>query len=171
MSADYYTYRLFNYHPDGRIRSLTSNSEGAYYNVSYTYDEHNRVSSKRYYSNDGYSNTVTYEYLKVGDEYTSIATSPMVSRYTTRVNTNIQVYYTYTYDGKGNITSISLFDTEQYRYVYDELSRLVREDNIPQNKTIVYNYDNAGNILSVKTRSKEEADPNRRANQKNKREK
>ena len=37
---------------------------------------------------------------------------------------------------------------EEYRYVYDDLGQLIREDNTATSKTYVYTYDNAGNILT-----------------------
>lgn len=39
----------------------------------------------------------------------------------------------------------------QYRYEYDRLGQLIREDNRPLNKTIVYIYDYAGNLTQAKT--------------------
>ena len=38
----------------------------------------------------------------------------------------------------------------KYRYEYDDLNQLIREDNVDKNATFVYNYDTSGNILSVK---------------------
>ncbi len=38
-----------------------------------------------------------------------------------------------------------------YRYAYDHLGQLIREDNKPLNKSYVWTYDNAGNITSKKT--------------------
>ena len=35
---------------------------------------------------------------------------------------------------------------EKYRYYYDALNQLVREDNQKQNKTICYTYDVGGNM-------------------------
>ena len=54
----------------------------------------------------------------------------------------------YKYDSMGNITKVyenGLFSIE---YRYDALGRLVRENNKPLNKTVVFNYDRTGNILS-----------------------
>ena len=42
-------------------------------------------------------------------------------------------------------------DSQINRYVYDDIGQLIREDDILKGKTIVYTYDNAGNISSVKT--------------------
>ena len=50
-------------------------------------------------------------------------------------------------------TKTSVIDSGgvSYRYAYDELSQLIREDDIKDGKTIIYTYDNAGNILSMRT--------------------
>lgn len=56
----------------------------------------------------------------------------------------------YEYDDKGNIISIDT-DDKLTRYQYDELNRLVREDNPHLKKTIFYKYDTGGNILLRKT--------------------
>ena len=53
----------------------------------------------------------------------------------------------YSYDEKGNITKIFENGTEKVRYTYDELSRLIREDNKELNKTFIFSYDNGGNIV------------------------
>ena len=56
--------------------------------------------------------------------------------------------YSYRYDDNGNITHISVGDSIQYRYTYDDLGQLIREDNAPLEKSYVYTYDTAGNLLS-----------------------
>lgn len=61
--------------------------------------------------------------------------------------------YHYTYDENGNILTIfAEFDEGEdpplLRYYYDELNQLIRENNQNLNRTIVYNYDDGGNILS-----------------------
>ena len=49
----------------------------------------------------------------------------------------------------GNITQIrDGSNTVQYRYAYDALGQLIREDNRALNQTLVYTYDGAGNIES-----------------------
>ena len=55
--------------------------------------------------------------------------------------------YTYAYDNRGNITSIS-DGTTTTTYVYDQYDQLLRENNQEAGKTWVYDYDTAGNILS-----------------------
>ena len=70
------------------------------------------------------------------------------------------VGYVYEYDVMGNITQIKEgtrkagTDTTienavvKVQYEYDSQNQLVRENNKYLNKTIVYDYDNGGNILS-----------------------
>ena len=56
--------------------------------------------------------------------------------------------YTYTYDSNGNVTKITSSTGAEYRYFYDDLGQLVREDNTVDGVTYVYSYDKAGNITS-----------------------
>ena len=53
----------------------------------------------------------------------------------------------YTYDKNGNITAILEDGKEQITYVYDGFNQLIRENNKYIEKTILYTYDNGGNIL------------------------
>ena len=57
------------------------------------------------------------------------------------------VPYPFTYDGNGNITSIS-GGNRTVSYVYDSANQLIRENNQKLGKTWTWTYDNAGNILS-----------------------
>ncbi len=56
----------------------------------------------------------------------------------------------YTYDALGNIRIIKEGSTEKVRYHYDNLNQLEREDNKYLNKTIVYRYDDGGNLQEAK---------------------
>ena len=76
-------------------------------------------------------------------------TNELVTGYTSTVGSSTKAY-SYEYDARSNITSVSINGTEKFRYVYDDLNQLVREDNVDKNATFVYNYDTSGNILSVK---------------------
>lgn len=63
-----------------------------------------------------------------------------------------KIYQTYEYDANGNITHWYDGTTFKHTYYhYDGLNQLVREDNQASLYTMVYNYDNGGNLVS-KTR-------------------
>ena len=60
------------------------------------------------------------------------------------------IIYNYIYDKLGNITEIYKNNSLTNKYYYDTHSQLIKEDNILTNQTILYEYDNYGNILSKK---------------------
>ena len=111
----------------------------------YSYDNFNRVTHTIRRA-DNFSYRTDYQYVANGYN-----TSYLVGGYTSTVNGTAKTY-NYTYDSKGNITSVVIGDKE-IRYVYDDIGQLLREDNGVANKTYVYTYDNAGNIISKKTYS------------------
>ena len=55
----------------------------------------------------------------------------------------------YTYDEIGNIIVVAENGEEKLSYEYDSLGQLTRENNAYANRTYIYEYDNAGNILAV----------------------
>lgn len=55
--------------------------------------------------------------------------------------------FSYTYDGNGNIASVTYGD-KTTTYTYDTVNQLLREVNEKAGKTWVYTYDKAGNILT-----------------------
>lgn len=80
-------------------------------------------------------------YRKVGDHATNM---PSVIWYAS--GDDIKDNIKYKYDKSGNICEITENGHIVAQYAYDGLNRLVREDNKPLNKTVVYTYDNCGNI-------------------------
>ncbi len=62
----------------------------------------------------------------------------------------LEVSYSYEYDANYNITKIFENGTEKISYAYDEQNQLVRENNALIGKTVTYEYDFGGNILSKK---------------------
>ena len=77
-------------------------------------------------------------YRKVGDHATNQVSS---------MSFKDGRFFNYTYDEMGNITAVCENGELVVRYTYDDLCRLVREDNKRLNKTVVFVYDNNGNIL------------------------
>lgn len=83
----------------------------------------------------------------------SNGTSILSSNYTYSDNGVSKIEYQdgkllqYIYDSEGNIISILENGEEKASYEYDGLGQLIRENSIYANKTIIYSYDNAGNIL------------------------
>ncbi len=112
-----------------------------YGKISYTYDTLGRVTGTVTWDN-AYKEDFLYSYITYRqlDENT---TTTQISRYTVGGKD-----YDYTYDGNGNILTITVDDTLCESYTYDALNQLIRENSVTQNKTIVYTYDNGGNILS-----------------------
>ena len=64
------------------------------------------------------------------------------------IKTMVFKLITYEYNPLGMITHIYENDILIIRYKYDELNRLIREDNKKLNKTYSQNYDSNGNILN-----------------------
>ena len=54
----------------------------------------------------------------------------------------------YDFDDNGNVSIIKYDNAPKIWYFYDDKKQLIRENNSLQNKTIIYEYDNRGNILS-----------------------
>ncbi len=148
-SANLVTSYKYAYTDKGNLSKLTLTSGNATYTYSPAYDALDRVYSSSAVmstSSGSVTNTVTYDFTVGSNSNESL----QVSKYTSQFGSN-NTSYTYTYDANGNITKITLSTGAQYRYVYDDLGQLVREDNSVLNRTYVYSYDNAGNILSKKT--------------------
>ncbi|MBO5312838.1 MAG: RHS repeat protein, partial [Clostridia bacterium] len=145
--ANLNNFYYFAYNSDNSLKYINvsvGNTEE--YRISYTYDDFSRYANK-VIDFGNIDNTTTYSYLS-----SSNATSALISQYTTSVATDAGTLasqtFNYTYDeANQNITEIKdAYGNVLYRYVYDNLDRLVREDNSVTNKTYLYTYDNNGNI-------------------------
>ena len=107
--------------------------------TSYSYDNFNRVTNAYRFTDDFVYET-DYEYFSDGNN-----TSSLIGSYTSTVNGTSKTY-TYDYDSKGNITSISQ-GGNTITYTYDDLGQLKGEVN--GSTTYSYTYDDAGNITSI----------------------
>lgn len=85
-------------------------------------------------------------YRKVGDHATNI---PATIRFGNKFGENFALTDSlrYAYDKMGNIEKVYENGELAIRYQYDALNRLIREDNKVMNKTVLFAYDNNGNIL------------------------
>ena len=135
-------YYYYYYDDIQRIESerLTLGSS-IYADTSYVYDKMQRLSGLTLNYEDSFILQTDYTFTENGTR-----TSGQVSGYKNTINGSITSNLTYEYDGNGNILSIKVGTDKKYRYKYDNLGQLIREDNVPENKTYVYIYDNAGNI-------------------------
>ena len=148
-SANLTTSYQYDYTDKGNLSKLTMTSGNATYTYTPSYDALDRVYSSAAVmttASGSLTNTLTYDFTVGSNSNESL----QVSQYTSQFGSN-NVSYNYTYDANGNITKITLSTGAEYRYVYDDIGQLIREDNPTLNRTYVYSYDDAGNILSKKT--------------------
>ena len=119
----------------------------------YKYDALNRVQHQKITSNK-VNMCHEYSYLQQDNNSLDLIGEDVlkIEIYGQNKTAYLSETHTYEYDVNGNITSISDDETIN-RYEYDELNRLIREDNRLLNKTIIYKYDRAGNILLKKNYS------------------
>ncbi len=106
-------------------------------NIKYTYDELERLATRKIGSNY----ITKYNYLNIDTKKT---TSLMESI------ENGSNKLSYSYDSIGNIEIVKENNVEIAKYYYDILNQLVKEDNKKLNKTVEYVYDQYGNIVSKK---------------------
>ena len=110
---------------------------GSTQRLTYNYDILSRLNTRTLNLSSNYNTSYTYT-----QGVSANTTTTLLASITNGSNAAIS----YTYDNVGNIESISEGGTQKAKYYYDELSQLVREDNVWLNKTITYTYDAGGNL-------------------------
>ena len=128
------------YDDDNRVTSVTTNGT----TVEYTYDAYGRIS--RQVTKRGNSTILTETYTYTG---TDAATSGRVATHTMTYG-DFTVTYEYTYDDNGNVTCIDN-GRRPIEYTYDSANQLIKENNGHLGYAWVWEYDDAGNILSKST--------------------
>ncbi len=120
---------------DKDSREVTTKCAASYIRTS-AYDKFGRVTKYSWNTQKAF-NTV-YTYFDSGNNR-----SNMIKTLTNGTET-----MEYTYDANGNITSIKDAAGES-SFRYDELNRLIRENNHVLKKTVTYRYDLGGNMTAV----------------------
>ena len=92
-------------------------------------------------------------YVKYGDHTTNLPSTIQYMNGSGGIQYTVSKTLKYSYDNMGNISAIYDNGKLKYRYEYDTLNRLIREDNKPFNKTWTYFYDDNGNIIEKRTYS------------------
>ena len=128
----------YTYDADNRVTQVNSNGVS----VTYVYDGYGRTQSSSTQYTGGSTLTKTYTY---NTSSTGKATS-QIGRVSLALPSST-VVTDYQYDNNGNITYVN-HNGDPVSYAYDSANQLIRENNSIANKTWVWSYDNAGNILS-----------------------
>ena len=133
----------YTYDDDNRIETVTTGDSV----VRYSYDKYGRLQQKLTEHNGSEYKKENYTYT----EPTSTSTSGQLAKHTIQCGST-SITYNYTYDGNGNIKTISDGNSIT-TYTYDKANQLISEDyqdtEEPTNSyTHTWVYDNAGNILN-----------------------
>ena len=115
--------------------------------TNYSYDTYERIVRR---NTEYYSNSVikeNFEYLSNGSD-----TSALVSQHRVFVSiSGVTKIYTYEYDDNGNITTKTDSTGKTYKYMYNDLGQLIKEDDVYNGISYLYLYDYAGNICVKRT--------------------
>ena len=145
-NADYCYH--YSYNDDSLLNSMTvkvGSASTSVYSVVPQYDNFKRVTSTAYTLNS-VTNTVNYAYTANAND--DARTSAQVSQMTSTVGSTTSTY-NYTYDENGNITLITdASGNTLYRYQYDDLGQLTREDNNVTGESDVVIRMDSGRIVS-----------------------
>ncbi len=144
----------YGYDKDNKVNKVTEKIGTETYVTSYTFDNDNRIKTITFPKS---TNTISYAYDSIGRLKTStivIGTSQFVTTNNYDAGGKLQSVnlpggrsISYTYDGSGNIETITEAG-KVIKYYYNELKELIREDSQILDKTIAYSYDEGGSIKS-----------------------
>lgn len=145
----------YQYDGNNNLTKLTCSTNGSTWATTYAYDKDNRPTTATLANGKAVTNT--YDSIgrlasrSIGDYTTTLSylagTNGSKTALLSSYKNGTDVAYQYEYDANGNITHIQQGDTHIY-YQYDALNQLTREDNSVLNKSIVYSYDDRGNLLT-----------------------
>ncbi len=130
---------IYGYDTFGSLKTVIYNNN---LNIELTNDKLNRLEKLEIIdSNKCHLIESKYTYLSKNNH-----TSDLITSVETKTNNGL-ARTKYIYDSVGNIKEIK-GSKENNRYIYDDLNRLIREDNMELDYSYTYDYDNNGNIIS-----------------------
>ncbi len=137
-----YKYPVGNIKADGRIGTVSHSIDGIEkVSTRYEYDKLKRVTEKEH----------TFSNYKFNKGF--LFNKTRISNVKDKRNATLFHNVSYTYDNLGRITAEtdSVDTSRNVQYQYDAFGQLSRENNKTLDKTIIYSYNNIGNLTSVKT--------------------
>lgn len=147
----------YQYDGNNNLTKLTCSTNGSTWATTYVYDKDNRPTTATLANGV----TVTNSYDPIG-RLARVVNGPNTAVLNYHRNkldetlrsdllylyqNNEDAPFLYAYDNNRNITHIQQ-DTAHIYYQYDALNQLTREDSSVLNKSIVYSYDDRGNLLT-----------------------
>ncbi len=146
----------YNYDSENNITDKIENLENNSYTYNYTYNQESLLTNLNILNNNFnyiYDNLGRLAESNINDSYKTTYSYITNGKKTTTILSNVNdngINYSYKYDKLGNITEVKKDNLVVNQYFYDEHSQLIKENNLANNQTIEYSYDNYGNILSKK---------------------
>ena len=127
--------------PDNQVKNYSYKVNGTEKaKTENEYDSYKRVKKKKYtIGGMPFTKIIGYDKTKVDSTFDRVGD-------TQSQETNVTLY---NYDNMDRIVTIN--DGYPITYEYDIYGQLIREDNLALDKTFVYEYNDIGNIVSVKT--------------------
>jgi len=147
-----YTYDLRD-----RLKRTTITGSAPGFYAEYAYDTLSRTTQKTTSWSTGttrHSIDANYSYLPGPNSNTTALVENLEVRRKSPTYDLLRYNFTYTYNKKSQITSVTdsaVSPAKAASYEYDALGQLIRENNPYSNKTVTYKYDQGGNILQRKT--------------------
>ena len=134
----------------GSLRMPDASEDSQMSVIDYTYDNFDRLTEKVISMSSMVDLSEEYEYYTYIGADGKRHTTSLVSEITLRSSnaSGYDVVYSYVYDNLGNITDVYIEGIPVESYEYDSLGQLIREDNVLEDYTILYSYDQAGNLTS-----------------------
>lgn len=113
------------------------------FNEQYFYDSFNRVKQINSYKT---KYQISYESFDVRIPR-GVRNNYLINQFTSYIDDIVYQTETISYDLKGNISEIN--GLKNVKYTYDEVNRLIKEEDATSNISIDYAFDNQGRLISI----------------------